>query len=60
MKYRTWKFAISKCIAWQGTEYDSSFNDFVYEDKGMTEKIINKSPPKNIRTNGQFILQFRS
>lgn len=37
MKYRTWKFAISKCIAWQGIQNDSSFKDFVYEDKGTNE-----------------------
>lgn len=40
MKYRTWKFAISKCIAWQGTQFDSSFKDFVYEDKGMHDDTI--------------------
>lgn len=34
MKYRTWKFAISKCIAWEGIQHDSSFKDFVYEDRG--------------------------
>lgn len=39
MKYRTWKFAISKCIAWQGIQHDSSFKDFVYEDKGKSIEI---------------------
>lgn len=34
MKYRTWKFVINKCLAWQGTQYDPAFKDFVYEDKG--------------------------
>lgn len=52
MKYRTWKFAISKCIAWQGTQFDSSFKDFVYEDKGMHDNIIS---PHTIYTNPQFI-----
>lgn len=37
MKYRMWKFAISKCIAWEGTKYDAAFKDFVYEDKGTIQ-----------------------
>lgn len=36
MKYRTWKFAIKKCTAWEGVKSDSSFKDFVYEDKGSS------------------------
>lgn len=40
MKYRTWKFAISKCIAWQGIQHDSSFKDFVYEDKGKHQNVV--------------------
>lgn len=35
-----WKFAISKCIAWQGTQYDSSFKDFSYEDKGTLQRTL--------------------
>lgn len=42
MKYRTWKFAISKCIAWQGIQHDSSFKDFVYEDKGKVKENTQK------------------
>lgn len=42
MKYRTWKFAISKCIAWQGIQHDSSFKDFVYEDKGKAKENTQK------------------
>lgn len=49
MKYRTWKFAISKCIAWQGTEYDSSFNNFVYEDRGMQNNKKKKTIPKFLK-----------
>lgn len=43
-KYRTWKFAVSKCIAWQGTQYDNYFKDFVYEDKGSSSRSSNFKP----------------
>lgn len=42
MKYRMWKFAISKCIAWEGIQYDSSFKDFVLEDKGNNNNKSNE------------------
>lgn len=48
MKYRTWKFAISKCMAWQGIQYDSSFKDFVYEDRGNFHSYINEEKIKSI------------
>lgn len=43
MKYRTWKFAIDKCIAWQGTRYDKKFKDFAYEDKGKFNSSLRKN-----------------
>lgn len=35
VKYRTWKFAIKKCIDWEGVPNDSrKFKDLLYEDHG--------------------------
>lgn len=33
-KYRTWQFAVNKCINWEGFD-PNSIDPSLYEDKGM-------------------------